>query len=288
MFEIITIQELLKRLDNYNHKELHVHHTWKPVKRQYTGSNGLQLQNSMRETHIKVNGWTDIGQHVTLLPDGLFVTGRDFGKTPASISGFNTGAFACEMLGNFDTKDNGEFNSLGYDKFEGAQKESMMILARHFYLKKKYIRFHNENSDKSCPGTSINKSAFIGEVKAIGKVAAPTVTYNGKEYIRKLQELCNEAGLKGNNCKSLTVDGLWGTNTEHAAPILFKGCSVSFKWFIKLVQDILLVKGYKLPKYGPDGDYGLETLSAITEFQKDNYLVPDGIIGKITWAKLLN
>ena len=31
MDEIITLQELLKKLDKYNHKELHVHHTWQPI-----------------------------------------------------------------------------------------------------------------------------------------------------------------------------------------------------------------------------------------------------------------
>jgi hypothetical protein len=56
----------------------------------------------MRNYHVNTNGWSDIGQYVTLLLDGTFVTGRDFGKDPASIKGFNTEAFACEMLGNFD------------------------------------------------------------------------------------------------------------------------------------------------------------------------------------------
>jgi len=112
-FEIIDINELLRRLDKYKHKELHVHHTWAPSHKDFNGKNGIQLQEAMRKYHVETNGWSDIGQHVTLLPDGLFVTGRDFSKTPASIAGYNTGAFACEMLGNFDT---------GHDTFGGKQK----------------------------------------------------------------------------------------------------------------------------------------------------------------------
>ena len=101
-----------------------------------------------------------LGQHVTLLPDGKFVTGRDFGKTPASIQGYNTGAFAVEMLGNFD---------IGNDKFEGPQKESMIKLARYFYSKGCYIRFHRENAPKTCPGTSIDKNEFMKEVMGMAE-----------------------------------------------------------------------------------------------------------------------
>ena len=134
MDEIITLQELLKRLDKYNHKELHIHHTWQPDHKTYNNKpDGLYWQKAMRNFHVNTNGWNDIGQHVTLLPDGRFVTGRPFNKNPASISGYNTGAFAVEMIGNFDK---------GNDRFEGKQKDSMIKLARYFDQKGRYIRFH--------------------------------------------------------------------------------------------------------------------------------------------------
>lgn len=160
-FEIIDIDELLNRLDKYNHKELHVHHTWAPSHKDFNGKNGLQLQEAMKNYHINTNGWSDIGQHVTLLPDGLFVTGRDFSKNPASIAGFNIGAFACEMLGNFD---------IGHDVFGRKQKESMLKLARYFYDKGRYIRFHRENAPKTCPGSSIDKNIFMQEVMNMGNI----------------------------------------------------------------------------------------------------------------------
>lgn len=155
MDRIIGIEELLAMLEKYGHRELHVHHTWSPSHRDYNGFNGLKLQEAMRSYHIKTNGWRDIGQHVTLLPDGRFVTGRDFGTDPASISGFNKGAFACEMLGNFDT---------GHDGFQGPQKETMLKLAGYFTDRGRYVRFHRENAPKTCPGTSIDKTRFLEEV----------------------------------------------------------------------------------------------------------------------------
>jgi hypothetical protein len=279
MFEIITIEELLNRLSNYNHKELHVHHTWRPSKKDFNGNNGLQLQEGMRNYHVNTLGWSDIGQHVTLLPNGLFVTGRDFGKTPASILGYNVGGFACEMLGNFD---------VGNDILEGAQKQSILGLARYFYDKNKYIRFHRENAAKSCPGTGIDKEIFMNEVKTLGvKIPAPVVVTKGDPYVRQLQELCNEAGLKDKYGNVLVVDGLYGEKTESAIPLLYKGCDKKYKWIIRLMQKILITKGYKLPKYGADGGFGDETVAAVKLFQSDKHLVPDCKVGKITWSRIL-
>ncbi len=158
---IITIDELLSLLAKYNHRELHVHHTWKPEHKDFNGSNGLALQQAMRNYHVNTNGWDDIAQHVTLLPDGTFVTGRDFGKNPASIKDHNWGLpFCVEMIGNFD---------VGHDKLEGKQKESILRIAKYFDDRGKYIRFHRENSAKTCPGTGIDKSKFMAEVKEYGK-----------------------------------------------------------------------------------------------------------------------
>lgn len=132
-----------------------MHHTWIPNFSHWKGNNGLELQQSMRNTHVNINKWRDIGQHVTLLPNGLFVTGRSFYTDPASIAGYNEGAFAMEMLGDFD---------IGKDSFDGVQKESALKLAKYFYDKGRYIRFHRENADKSCPGTSIDKAVFMNEI----------------------------------------------------------------------------------------------------------------------------
>lgn len=162
-YKIITLAELTKMLEKYNHKELHVHHTWRPNHAQYYGTShtsedqrALDRQKAFYDYHTKTNGWIDIAQHVTLLPDGRFVTGRDFSVNPASIAGYNSGAFAVEMIGDFD---------IGRDKFEGTQKESMIGLARWFDKKGKYIRFHRENSSKTCPGSGIDKNEFMAEVR---------------------------------------------------------------------------------------------------------------------------
>lgn len=58
---------------------------------------------------------------------------------------------------------------------------------------------------------------------------------------------------------------------------------------VKELQKLLLAWNSKcLPKYGADSDFGDETETAVKAFQKANNLTVDGIVGKQTYAALLN
>lgn len=186
-FEIITTKELLERLNDYEYKQLHIHHTWSPSHKNFTGSNHVALQQAMANYHINTNGWSDIGQHITLMPDGLWVTGRDFGKNPASIKYWNNGAFAVEMLGNFDIK---------HDILDGEQKESILELSRYFVKRfgKDVIKFHREGPEvtKTCPGSRIDKNKFMQEVLKVGKVF---IDVEDDRWSAKYIEAAKELGL---------------------------------------------------------------------------------------------
>lgn len=171
--KIIDFESLIKELDKHKFKQLHIHHTWKPTHRSFKGNNHIQLQQSMKNHHINVNKWSDIGQHLSLFPDGKWVTGRPFNIAPASISGWNTGALAVEVIGNFDKVGSQPYNDLGYDELEGEQKKSILKLIKYFIDKygEDSIKFHREGPGvtKSCPGSSINKVTLINEAKDINK-----------------------------------------------------------------------------------------------------------------------
>lgn len=55
---------------------------------------------------------------------------------------------------------------------------------------------------------------------------------------------------------------------------------------VRIAQEKLLVKGYRLPKFGPDGQFGAETETTVKQLQRDAGIEVDGIVGKDTWAIL--
>lgn len=57
--------------------------------------------------------------------------------------------------------------------------------------------------------------------------------------------------------------------------------------YVAAAQGILSAKRYSLGPWGVDGEFGTATLTAVMNFQTRNGLVRDGIVGKETWAKLL-
>lgn len=57
--------------------------------------------------------------------------------------------------------------------------------------------------------------------------------------------------------------------------------------FVKWLQKRLIDKGYSVGTYGIDGSFGNDTNRAVKQFQKDNGLVVDGIVGLNTTLRLL-
>ena len=55
---------------------------------------------------------------------------------------------------------------------------------------------------------------------------------------------------------------------------------------VRWVQNALLQRRYKLPKYGADGHFGTETLKAVKQFQRDKGLKDDGAVGEKTITAL--
>ncbi len=159
-YTVIEYIDYLKTTDiNRDINQIHLHHTWKPTKEDYyNASNKEDIILGMWSYHTVELGWSDIGQHISLAPDGRIWDGRDINETPASIKGHNTGAFAIEMIGNFD---------IGHEKLEGKQLEALieLLIALFEIFKGSKFLFHREYSKKTCPGTSINKEALLRMVK---------------------------------------------------------------------------------------------------------------------------
>jgi hypothetical protein len=86
---------------------------------------------------------------------------------------------------------------------------------------------------------------------------------------------------KTRNGGAVSVSGFYGKDSNEAKPTLklnSRGTEV------KELQTKLNALGYNCGT--ADGIFGNKTLNAVKEFQKDNGLAVDGIVGKNTWKKL--
>lgn len=142
--------------------EVHLHHTWRPRQSDYRG---LATIEGMWRYHTETNGWSDIGQHVTVAPNGSVWLCRNFNWAPASARGFNgnsqAGPFMIEMIGNFDIDE----EQLSREQLQ-ATLAVIKAVQNRFGLAPHALRFHNEMSDKTCPGSSSDKEQWIQQIHA--------------------------------------------------------------------------------------------------------------------------
>ncbi|UBF30356.1 caspase family protein (plasmid) [Kovacikia minuta CCNUW1] len=166
-FHPLSLQEFADLLARFPFQRqinaVHLHHTWRP---NHAQDRGLKSIEGMWQYHTQVNGWSDIAQHLTVSSDGTIWTGRSWTQPPASAAGHNgnrdIGPFMIEMIGDFDQ---------GHDRFEGQQREvALEVIARiqlRFNLPVESLRFHNQMSRKSCPGTSLQYEEVLNAVREV-------------------------------------------------------------------------------------------------------------------------
>ena len=58
--------------------------------------------------------------------------------------------------------------------------------------------------------------------------------------------------------------------------------------YVTKLQTLLIQQGYDVGPTGADGKYGDRTAQAVTRFQNDHGLKPDGVCGPMTWEALLD
>jgi hypothetical protein len=181
-FRQFTTKELIQYLRRFNFtrtiNQWHIHHTFQPSYKDFNGSNHQALQEAMKNYHIITKGWQDIAQHFTLFPDGTWLLGRDLNMTPASIAGWNTGAIAVEMVGNFD---------IGCDVMTDQQKQAIIEMSSFMTKDLKLdMKFHRDSptAGKTCPGSGIDRTTFFKEVYLFG---SKVKTVNTPVKVRELK-----------------------------------------------------------------------------------------------------
>jgi hypothetical protein len=172
-FERLSLPELRSRIALFHWTraiaEVHVHGTWKPTHADWAAAGAEASMRAMWRFHTQTNGWRDVGQHLTIAPDGSIWTGRDWNLAPASDTGDNgdaqRGPFMFEMVGNFDH---------GGDRLQGAQLYAALgiidAVLRRFTLEatSRTVRFHRQlpGCTKTCPGSAVDYGQFLELVGA--------------------------------------------------------------------------------------------------------------------------
>ena len=141
---------------------IHLHHTWRPTRADWRGEATLE---AMRRYHIDVLRWIDLGQHLTIGPDGSLWTGRSLESPPASAAGYNgtaqQGPLMVALVGDFDR---------GRETFTGPQAEAtytaLAAILAACQLPLDALRFYSEfNPARTSPGSSLVLADFRSEVK---------------------------------------------------------------------------------------------------------------------------
>jgi len=120
--------------------------------------------------------------------------------------------------------------------------------------------------------------SHIGVVTGDNEVTEASCARLGVIKSQLYQGKWDEWGL----CKGVEFDFVPGVDPDYRTT-LRKGDSGTY---VTLMQELLIQRGYSCGSYGADGKFGNATLAALTAFQRDNGLQPDGICGKATWAAL--
>ena len=302
-------------------KLIQIHHTATRLST-FKNNNHFALQQSMKNFHIKNNGFADIAQQFTIFPDGAIMTGRSLNTNPAGITGANTGAICIENYGWFDKN---------YDVMPQAQKNAIVkyvaILCKHFKLtpSSNAIVYHcwytakgqklNDyvagKSCKTCPGTNFFGGNTLKDYKTN---FLPVIQ---KEYERTNNSVVSNTSTvsKSENISISRIDIIKGNPIQFSQIVrnikesLNKEFGLAFV-INDVIDDILLINlgnirlstnsykpnitfslqqllswwGYSL---GIDGIYGIDTANTVTLFEKQIGIVADSTTTKEFWMKIL-
>lgn len=160
--------------------------------------------------------------------------------------------------------------------------------------------FQTEVAEETCSGVSV----YLGQnyVTRNNLANYPTLrTGSQGNFVYLLQYILSQNGF------SLSVDGVFGPNTANAVQsfqtangLTSDGIVGNNTWrtllvlpprptvrqgdrgvYVKYLQQKLTSKLYPLGE--ADGIFGTATRQAVVEFQQENNLSPDGIVGPLTW-----
>lgn len=171
--------------------EIILHHTWRPTAAQYRGEATIK---AIHRVHTQTNGWSDIGYHFLVAPNGDIWAGRPLARAGAHTKGRNAHSIGVCLIGNFDEEELGT-----------AQRRAAVVVLRacldRFKLHSEALNFHRDYAPKSCPGALLDKAQWRAWVS---QGLSPPEEEEGDDaeehpdvpaWAREAMEWCVEQGL---------------------------------------------------------------------------------------------
>ena len=228
----------------------------------------------------KNRGWCKIGYHFFVRKDGTIHRGREENAVGAHAYGYNSISIGICAEGNYDV-----------EQMPEAQKNAIIELVT--YLKNKYgitdVKKHKDLNNTRCPGANYPFDEIVA--KANGNVEFTTInpieaksseSRSGNVAADNLvKELQHELNVQKN--AGLVEDGIFGPKTGNAMINVRIGARGNIT---RIIQKALIKKGYSIFG-GIDGIFGSDTDRRVRDFQRNNGLSADGIVGRKTIEKLL-
>jgi hypothetical protein len=221
----------------------------------------------------KNNGWAGIGYHFLVRKDGQVYQGRPLDVLGAHTLNENSDSIGICLEGR-----------LTQEKPTEAQINSLKELLS--YIRGIYgnlpFKGHKDYMSTDCPGSLMEYMNELNGIQASNpSPASPQSqnTYNGYVAGGLIEQL--QAEINKQFGKGLAVDGLIGPKTLAELPIVKQGAKGNITF---VVQELLKKKGFNL---NSDGAFGPITDSTVKQFQSNVGIGSDGIVGPITWKKLL-
>lgn len=268
----------------------------------HSGVSVLQTVEVIHNYHKNTNKWAGIGYHFYVRKDGKIYRGRPENMVGAHAYGANSDSIGICAEGDFNT-----------ETMNDTQKNAIKELVA--YIKQKYgislVQKHSDTIATSCPGKNYPFAEIVS-----GQVTEDTTEPSQNENldifndgivncIYDIQEWLNRHygfNLKLDNIygpdtheklvmalqielntqfnANLAVDGIFGPKTKNACINVREGASGNITM---LIQMCLFVKGYNVSM---DKNFSKEMTRIVKQFQSDNGLSADGIVGKNTFEKL--
>lgn len=199
----VTIREFNEQISRVkrNWSGIVVHHFASPKASQYRGK---ATWDSVKNYHVRSQGWSDIGYHVGVGPDNSIwlLRSRDGGGEKGYLEAFgahtvghNGTKLGVVLAGDFDTEDP---KKNGYSTLVNV----IALLCDRFDISVNQVYGHRQFANKSCPGKNINITELRNDV---AKFVGGKVVDDDREP--ELPEIAVVIGSSYVDCNPIMIDG---------------------------------------------------------------------------------